>query len=96
MSGAPDVPVEWLQGTPFRSYFLPSVVLFTVVGGSLLLAAVAMMANWTRARAVTFGALAILFTWLAVQVALIGYVSWMQPTTAAAGAFILVLAWCRA
>ena len=30
--------------------------------------------------------------WLAVQLAIIGYVSWMQPTTAIAGMLVLVFA----
>jgi hypothetical protein len=30
--------------------------------------------------------------WIATQVSMIGYVSWMQPTTAAAGVLMLVLA----
>ena len=40
MSGAEGVPVEWLSGTPFSDYFIPSLILFVVVGGSSLVAAV--------------------------------------------------------
>lgn len=45
LSGAEGVPVEWLEGSPFRSYFVPSVVLFVVVGGSFLFAAIAVFSN---------------------------------------------------
>jgi hypothetical protein len=34
MSGAEDVPKEWLEGSPFDNYFIPGFVLFIVVGGS--------------------------------------------------------------
>src|SRR4051812_27480018 len=27
MAGAPNVPTEWLEGSPFTSYFLPSLIL---------------------------------------------------------------------
>jgi len=92
LSGARDIPKEWLAGSPFTDYFIPSFILFFVVGGSMLLAAVAIFAHWRKARLFALGAGAIVFGWIAVQVAIIGYVSWMQPTTAIASALILTLA----
>jgi hypothetical protein len=92
MMGAEGVPVEWLSGTPFSDYFVPSLFLFVVVGGSCLLAAIAVLRRRRFARPAAFAAVAILFAWLAVQLAMIGYVSWMQPTTAAVGVLALVLA----
>ena len=92
LSGARDIPKEWLAGSPFTDYFIPSFILFFVVGGSMLLAAVAIFARWRKARLFALGAGAIVFGWIAVQVAIIGYVSWMQPTTAIASALILTLA----
>ena len=38
MAGAKDVPVEWLEGSPFNNYFLPALILFVIVGGSSLTA----------------------------------------------------------
>jgi hypothetical protein len=92
LAGAKGVPTEWLEGSPFSSYFIPSLVLGIVVGGSFLLAAVAVFRRWRSARLLAFGAGAVVLGWLAVQVAIIGYISWMQPTTALAGALILALA----
>jgi hypothetical protein len=63
------------------------------VGGSFLAAAIAVFARWRIARLLAFGAGAIVLGWIAVQVAIIGYVSWMQPTTAIAGLLVLALAW---
>jgi hypothetical protein len=34
LSGAPNVPPEWLEGSVFRSYRAPSVILGVMVGGS--------------------------------------------------------------
>jgi hypothetical protein len=92
MSGAPNVPKEWLSGTPFRDYFIPSLLLFTVVGGAFLVGAVASFARLPFARAAALAAAVVVLVWIATQVSMIGYVSWMQPTTAAAGVLMLVLA----
>jgi len=93
LSGAPGIPVEWLNGSPFPNYFIPSVILFVVVGGSFAVAAAAVFARWRLARTSALFAGAIVLVWIAVQLAIIGYVSWMQPATTVAGALVLVLAW---
>jgi hypothetical protein len=41
LSGARGVPTEWLRGSPFRDYSVPSLLLLVVVGGSFLIAAIA-------------------------------------------------------
>ena len=93
LSGARGVPVEWLHGSPFNDYSVPSLILFTVVGGSLLIAAIAVFARARIARASGLTAGAIVLVWIGVQLAILGYVSWMQPATAIGGVLILVLAW---
>lgn len=92
MSGAPGVPVDWLLGTPFRSYFAPSFILFVVVGGSSLVATLAVLARKGAARAAAVVAAVVILVWIGVQVSLIGFVSWLQPLVAAMGVMILRLA----
>jgi hypothetical protein len=91
LSGAKGVPTEWLQGSPFPDYFVPSLILLIVVGGSFVVAAFAVFAGLRRARLAAFAAGLIVLGWLAVQLAIIGFVSWMQPTTGVAGGLVLVL-----
>ena len=91
LSGAEGVPREWLAGSPFTDYFVPSLFLFGVVGGTLALAAVMVVRRHRLARAGAFAAAAILLGWIVVQVTIIGYVSWMQPATFAAGLLLLGL-----
>jgi hypothetical protein len=91
LSGAPGVPLAWLEGTPFSNYFLPSLILLFVVGGSLLTAGAAVLARARFARLTAAAAGGILLIWITVQLALIGHVSWMQPATAIAGVVIVVL-----
>jgi hypothetical protein len=93
LSGAEGVPTEWLQGSPFVDYTIPSLILFVVVGGSLLVASVAVFVRLRIARLTAFSAGLIVLGWIVTQFAIIGYVSWMQPTTVIAGVVILTLAW---
>lgn len=91
MTGAKDVPVEWLKHSPFHTYFTPSLVLFFIVGGSLLNAALMVFNRNPLARKASVIAAFILLAWVTVQVLMIGYVSWLQPTVAVAGVLIFIL-----
>ncbi len=93
ISGAEGVPLELLEGSPFESYFIPSLILIFVVGGSALFASIAVFAGSKFARTASFANAIIVFGWLSVQVVIIGYISWMQPTTALLALVILVLTW---
>ena len=92
MSGAEGVPVEWLDGTPFDNYFVPSLILFAIVGGTSLVGAVAVFANADAARRAALGAGAIMMIWIAVQVTMIGYASWLQPAVAITAVVVTWLA----
>jgi len=89
MSGAPGIPVEWLAGSPFTSYIVPGLILFVVVGGTLLNAAVAVFGRSSDGPWAAYLAGAIVLGWIAVQVAIIGFVSWLQPITALAATAII-------
>jgi hypothetical protein len=92
MFGAEGIPVEWLEGSPFRNYIIPGMVLFFVIGGAFTFAAIAVFARLRIARKATITAIALVLFWLSVQVAIIGYVSWMQPFTAVIALVMLGLA----
>ena len=91
LSGAKGVPTEWLEGSPFTDYFVPSLILFFVVGGSLLLATIAVLGRHHKARIAAFAAGSVLVVWITVELLIVGYVSWMQPTTLVGGLLILTL-----
>ena len=93
LAGAKDIPTEWLKGSPFNSYFVPSLILLVIVGGSFLAAAIAVFARLRFDRPLALATAAVVFGWIAVEVAIIGYVSWMQPATVAVGVLVLVLGW---
>ena len=68
------------------------MILFVVVGGAFSFAAIAVFMRSRLSRVSAFVAGTVVLVWIAVQLAIIGYVSWMQPATFATGLFILVLA----
>ena len=77
--GGSGIPERFLEGTIFSSYVIPGIALGTLVGSTSLLAAVAV---WRRSKwALEASALAsaVLVGWFAVQLATVGYISWMQP-----------------
>jgi hypothetical protein len=91
MAGAGNVSVAWLEGSPFRSYFLPGLFLFAVIGGTALWAAILVFRKHRLARLSALICALLVLAWLGVQLAIIGYVSWMQPATAIAAILILML-----
>jgi len=93
MVGAKDIPIEWLKNSLFHNYFVPSLILFVCVGGSSLFAAILVFRQHNKARNAVFICALIVLIWLIIQVEIIGYVSWLQPTTAIAVILILLLNW---
>jgi len=93
VAGAEGVPVEWLEGSPFHNFFIPGLILMICVGGSALFAAIAVFRQSEIARKAAFICGVVILAWLAVQVSIIGYVSWMQPVTATVAILILFLTW---
>ncbi len=92
MGGGLDLPSDWLDGTPFSSYFFPGLILFVVVGGSMLAASLAVWSRNLFAGPASLAVGSILLIWITVQVVLIGYRSWMQPTFFAFGLAVVALA----
>jgi peptidoglycan/LPS O-acetylase OafA/YrhL len=82
-----------LARSPFQSYLVPGIVLFTVVGGTQALAAWAEMRRWPRAGWLSVVAGVVLAGWIAVQVAMIGLGHPMQPSLFVAGVVISGLGW---
>jgi hypothetical protein len=91
MAGAKDIPPGWLDGTPFSTYFIPSLFLFVIIGGSCLFAAIAVFKKHPLGTKIALIAGAIIIVWLVVQLMMIGYVSWMQPVTASIALVIILI-----
>jgi hypothetical protein len=95
LAGADEIPREWLAGTPFDSYTIPSLILLVAVGGGMSLAALALLAGRRLAPELAVGAGLILCAWITAQVVVIvpdGGFSWLQPAMFAAGVLVMRLA----
>jgi hypothetical protein len=86
-----EMPVELLEGSPFRSYFIPGLVLL-VVGITNLASSAAVLRRhrWGAPASMVVGIM--WMGWFVVQVAVVGFVSWQQPVYFAAGLLIILLA----
>ncbi len=93
MAGAKAIPLEWLEGSPFDSYLVPSLILFIAVGMTNLLAAFLLFQKNRRAPMVSLLCGLILLIWIVTQVSIIGYVSWLQPAMGLAALVVMFLAW---
>ena len=91
LSGAKAVPIAWLEGTPFQSYFIPSLILLTAVGGTSLSACITTFRSSPKAINLCYISGLVLLVWILVQVYMIGYVSWLQPAMFIAALLILLL-----
>lgn len=84
--------LDLLEGSPFTGFFWPGVILAVAVGGSGLLAWVALLAHAPRAMEAGAGAGVLLAGWILVQVAMLGYISVLQPVMGALGLVTLFVA----
>jgi hypothetical protein len=90
LSGAEGVDTAWLQGSPFSSYVIPSLVLLIAVGGSAAAALAGLLRGSRRAPPLAVCAGAILVGWIAVEVIWIPF-SPLQPACLLAGLAMIAL-----
>lgn len=90
--GISQMPGEWLRNTPFNSFQVPGMILTAIVGGSALVAVVAIRvrSNWDALASLVAGL--ILTGWILVQVVMIGLQSGLQPFYLLIGASMIALA----
>ncbi len=92
LSGAKDIPVACPQGRPFPDYSLPSLFLFIVIGGAFLAGSLAVFSRFSFARLLAHANGILLVAWIGAQLAIIGFVSWLQPAMVAAALAVELLA----
>ncbi|MBN1181129.1 MAG: hypothetical protein JXB49_02505 [Bacteroidales bacterium] len=71
--------ISWLEGTPFKNYLLPGIVLFTFNGlGNTIAAILSLMKNKYMNELAGFFGIGMMI-WVASQVLWIGYKNFLQP-----------------
>lgn len=91
-SGAKSkLPLQWLSGSPFPDYFIPGVILLTVVGvGSTIAAAV----TFFRSRYAGDVAVALatsLIIYMTVEIWFVGLRNLLQPSYFILGVIVIIL-----
>jgi hypothetical protein len=83
-------PLEHLAGTWFPSFLVPGLILGIIVGGTQLVAALALLKgrHWALLAAATAGFAMLI--WIFTELAIIGY-SWLQSVYFGLGALELLL-----
>jgi hypothetical protein len=88
-----NFPRSFLEGAPLDSFLIPGILLVTSNGVLPTVMAVGALRRraWARSGHYLVGASAMV--WIVGQLAVIGYVSWMQPFVMGIGLAILGLAY---
>ena len=85
------VPAGYLEGTPFRSFVVPGLILGGIGGGTQLMAAITLVRR--RPSALLWTAIAGfgMLSWIFTELAMLQHYSWLQTVYFAFGVVELVL-----
>jgi hypothetical protein len=107
---APDgrllqLPLKYLDGSPFSDFLIPGIVLFVFVGIYPLMVGYSLVRkpswrwpdvlnpsktmHWSWAAAWAAGA--VMLGWIAVETLLLGYISFLQPVILGYGLLVIIL-----
>jgi len=84
------IPLDYLDGTPFSSYFVPGLILGVVAGGTQFLAAIGLLRRRDWALIATVVAGFGMMIWIFVEIALIRQYSDLQTIYFSLGALELI------
>jgi hypothetical protein len=93
------MPVSLLEGTPFKDYLIPGLILLIVVGLFSLLVFVGLLLRWKAAWWLSLASGGGLVIWIVSEVALLGYLPGagigLQIVFGLVGAAVVILALSR-
>jgi hypothetical protein len=71
VGGGMGLPLGWLDGTPFATYFWPGIILGVVVGGMQVLAVIAQYRRYALASGLQAAAGLVMMIWIFVELAML-------------------------
>lgn len=100
-----QIPVSWLQHSPFKSFLIPGLILCILLGLLPLVVAFGLVLkpnwkalemlniyprrHWSLTYALYFGIM--LVCWILIQLALVQQYFWLQPVMGLIGVLIIIL-----
>ena len=89
--GTLDVPIEWLSNSPFTNYFIPALVLLTVIGFGNAVAGIVtfLRKRYAGSIAAVLGTFLILY--MMIEIWFIGLRNFLQPLYFILGVIELIL-----
>ena len=90
MAGSIDLPKEYLAKTGFTSFYFPGVILFAVVGGSALIAALTRIKRLQNANLVALLSGVIMMAWIVGEVVSIKHTNILQAIFFLSGLMIVL------
>jgi hypothetical protein len=89
-NGSPQMPVEWLQSSPFATFFVPGLVLLVVIGAGNVLSLGATIAGLRHRGNLAVAGGATLIGYMAAEVWWIGWQTALQPLYLGLGVILLL------
>ncbi|HYW95679.1 MAG TPA: hypothetical protein VE870_08835, partial [Bacteroidales bacterium] len=86
-----QLPVEWLESTPFSSYLIPGIILFVMNGLLSLFTALALLLKYKIYPLLMIFQGLVLCGWIISQVSLIRMLSWLQLMYVVTGMVLFLL-----
>ncbi|MCB9823316.1 hypothetical protein H6800_03525 [Candidatus Nomurabacteria bacterium] len=90
MAGTIEMPKSYLEGTGFTSFYFPGVILFAVVGGSALFAAIARLKKLQNANLVAVLSGIIMMFWIVGEIVSIQTLEILQAIYFLSGLMIVI------
>ena len=89
--GTSDIPIEWLNSSPFTNYLIPGLVLLIVIGfGNVLAGIISFLSKrYAGSIAAILGTFLILF--MTIEVWFVGLRNFLQPLYFILGTIVLIL-----
>jgi len=86
-----QIPVEWLENTPFNNYLIPGLILFIVLGLGSISTAIASIRRTPHYSKSIIAMGIIIVGWIIIQVLMLQMLHWMHYVTGGTGWAILIL-----
>ncbi len=88
-----QIPLSWLNGSPFQDYLIPGIILFLILGLLPLLVLCGLWKKWSYSWYSSLLIGVALIIWIIVEIAIIGYQTQppLQAVYGTVGLLLLIL-----